>query len=234
MSARGRGKAKTAFDEHLTKPEVARACMRLIDPNFALGRAPERYAQVLEPSAGRGRFIEALRDVHGTDFHVDAAELQARYRDHLRRVLRDFPSGGNVHTGRFEDLMQRNGTGYDLIVGNPPYDAAEVHVRHALYHLAPGGRLAFLLRFQFRAGQKRRDLFRRFPLFRCYVFEARPGFNEEDEDTDAAEYALFVWQRDYRGPEIVRSFNHAEAHLLDQDAEDIRDKDWSSANPKPR
>jgi hypothetical protein len=79
------------------------------------------------------------------------------------------------------------------VIGNPPYDNAEAHVRRALSLLAPMGIVAFLLR-------------------RNFVGPARFAFLEEDrshipiaehvlgprvsftgEGTDMQEYSLFVW-----------------------------------------
>ena len=81
----------------------------------------------------------------------------------------------------------------DWFVGNPPYNAAEEHVRHAL-GLAERG-CAFLLRLAFLESIKRRQFWEEYPPSEVYVLDKRPSFTE-DGKSDSAAYAWFVWHTD--------------------------------------
>lgn len=88
---------------------------------------------VLEPSAGKGDILDAIRERH-PDAQAHALEYNATLRDILQK------KGHNV-VGN--DALDHVGQ-YDRIVMNPPFENGQdaKHVRH-LYenHLAPGGRL---------------------------------------------------------------------------------------------
>lgn len=90
-------------------------------------------------------------------------------------------------------------TGATLIVTNPPYLLAERFVHRALGLVIDGGHVAFLLRLSFLGGQGRADsLWSKRNLRWLAPITPRPSFTP-DGKTDAAEYALFVWQRGYVG-----------------------------------
>lgn len=96
-------------------------------------------------------------------------------------------------------------TGATLIVTNPPYLLAERFVHRALELVTPpvgccvGGHVAFLLRLSFLGGQGRADsIWSKRNLRWLAPITPRPSFTP-DGKTDAAEYALFVWQRGYHG-----------------------------------
>jgi hypothetical protein len=82
-----------------------------------------------------------------------------------------------------------------LIVGNPPYNAAEEHVRHALTMLAPDGVLAFLLRINFLGSTKRADFFVQHRPNLLRAIAPRPSFT--GSGNDQTEYGLFCWAPDY-------------------------------------
>jgi len=218
MSCKNRSRSTVAHDELLTKPEVARAIVGL------LGIRPGQ--RVLEPSAGDGVFLGALADVHGPGIVVDAVELQAKFRGAIETQGQRFETPGKVTISRFEKVVERKG--YDWVVGNPPYSHAETHIRHALYHLAQGGHLAFLLRLNFRATSGRRDLFRALPPRFIWVLEERPSFTR-DGHTDGTEYAVFVWQRT-NAPHrtTLDAFSWSESGLYEEDKRRIRRLAWGN------
>lgn len=129
---------------------------------------------ILEPSAGGGAFVHA--------------------------ALRVWP-GASV---RGEDVANGwnppgwNAVLFDAVIGNPPYLLAEQHVRDALRRVYHNGHVAFLLRLSFLAGQRRLALYEEHPLRYLIPITPRPSFTP-DGKTDASEYAVFVWQRGYRG-----------------------------------
>jgi DNA polymerase I-like protein with 3'-5' exonuclease and polymerase domains len=99
---------------------------------------------VLEPSAGRGAIVTALRQrglqVHASDLFDHGAEPTLAIRTGV-----DFLSITSM-------------SGCRSIVMNPPFKDAESHVRHALQLLPDGGVLAVLLRMTWIAAKARDDL----------------------------------------------------------------------------
>lgn len=93
----------------------------------------------------------------------------------------------------------------DLIISNPPFYLAVPFIRHALYQVADGGFVVFLLRLNFFGGQERRKLFHAgFGMPKaCYVHAERMKFLQwktelpakQRNATDSIEYAHFVWQK---------------------------------------
>lgn len=117
-----------------TPPDVAARMVALADV--------QPGARVLEPSAGTGALLRALRDSEAWEDvgHVWAVEI-----DHdLTQMLGRTPAG--AHTVIRSDFLQvapdRFGP-VDVVLMNPPFkDAADVrHILHARRFLAPGGRL---------------------------------------------------------------------------------------------
>jgi len=97
-----------------------------------------------------------------------------------------------------------SGYGFDLVYGNPPYSLAEEFVRRGL---EVGKYVYFLLRLAFLESQKRHfGLYSEFPPKRVYVLSRRPSFfssNGKRKTTDALSYAMFLWQKGYKGkPEL--------------------------------
>lgn len=101
--------------------------------------------RILEPSAGDGALIRALRE-HGATGHVVAVEQNATLSGLLHRYEQhEIPAPGvEVVTGDFLGFDPAQSLGrFDLVLMNPPFSGgADVrHIRHALRFLKPGGRL---------------------------------------------------------------------------------------------
>jgi hypothetical protein len=77
--------------------------------------------------------------------------------------------------------------GFDLVIGNPPYNQAEAFAETAI---ACGKTVALLLRINWLASKKRAPFHRAHPSD-LYVLPRRPSFT--NGGTDATEYAWFVW-----------------------------------------
>ncbi len=114
---------------------------------FADLRAGDR---VLEPSAGTGRLLDAIEA--GPHGEVLAVELSLPLAERLRA---SYP----CVDVRCADFLSTNGDigTFDRVVMNPPFDHGEdiKHVRHALEHLRPGGRLVAIVA----NGPKQREAF---------------------------------------------------------------------------
>jgi hypothetical protein len=156
---------------------------------------------VVEPSAGTGNFVRAARAAWPAS-RIAAIEPHAPAANAGEDAWR---------VQSFEDAADAFGASVPLwpralVLGNPPFDRAESHVRIALERLghftatAPQPRwLAFVLRASFLAGQKRTaGLWTEAPARYVWHLAPRPSFTA-DGKTDGAEYVLCVWMAGHRG-----------------------------------
>jgi hypothetical protein len=136
---------------------------------------------VLEPHAGGGAFVRALR---GRGHSVLAVDID--------------PGVSTVldHVGDFLDYRPAEPVGW--CVGNPPFRGFEEHVRHALT-LAPD--VAFLLRLGAMESRQRAPYWRRWPLRHVWVLAERPSFT--GGGTDSAAYGFFHFRRGFEGPATI-------------------------------
>lgn len=164
MSSTNRGGYRMADDFYATPTWAVDAVLRrLLMPGL----------RILEPSAGRGAIVRALI-AHGADpALITAVEPhESRHAALADLVPVTFNCG-------FEAFADNRDTRFDLVVMNPPFSLAESHIRLACSLLAPGGRVAALLRLAFLAeGQERADLRRLYPHDRLELVK-RPSFTAE-------------------------------------------------------
>ncbi len=174
---------------YYTPDEVAQKIVALPAVQRALD--VEVMPQVLEPSAGGGAFVRALQALARppaiTAIDIDPEAPTMRGQDWASRegpyylpLRQDFaaPIPGDPR--------------FDLAIGNPPFGAAERHIRRAHEAVRDGGTIVLLLRLAMLESRKRRDLWRDCPLSEVHVLEARPSFT--GGGTDSAAYAAFVWR----------------------------------------
>ena len=95
---------------------------------------------VLEPSAGTGRIIQALRDNFtetGTGYALTAVEINGSLAD----ILETGMSVDDIHRADF--LTWESATSFDRVLMNPPFTVgADIkHIKHAYELLKPGGKL---------------------------------------------------------------------------------------------
>lgn len=90
---------------------------------------------ILEPSAGRGALVKGVADKS----RVDCVELSSVNAEYLKS------QGFNVIGSDFIDLS--TDLKYDLVIMNPPFCSgqAQEHLKKALEHLKPGGRVVACL-----------------------------------------------------------------------------------------
>lgn len=189
MSKTKRPKRDGELDQYFTRDDVARACVEVL---------PIRPGEsVLEPHAGGGAFLRALV--------ATGADLYAYDRDLSQSARWGVQVSGTWEGDFLSDKLNASGYVFDWIVGNPPYNEAEAHIRKAL-QLAPN--VAFLLRAGFLAPANRAALRAEFPLDEFHLLSPRPSFSA-DNKTDGSEYALHVWRQDWRRrhPNHERTFS---------------------------
>ena len=93
------------------------------------------------------------------------------------------------------------------IVSNPPYKFATEWVEKSMETLEEDCKLALLLKLTFLEGQKRAELFKKYPPKRVHVFSKRVhcaiGGNFENTYSSAICYCWFIWEKGFQGqPEI--------------------------------
>jgi hypothetical protein len=179
VSSTKRGANRDGLDRYYTDPTIAAALVDLlwIRPG----------ATVVEPSVGRGAFIQAARArlcrVVGVDVDPEAAGLQLC--EPSARVVGDLLA---------TDIAA------DWYLGNPPYKHAEQHIRHGLQRARVG--CAFLLRLAFLESQRRYPFWQAHPPARVWVLSRRPSFT--GGKTDSCAYAWIEWRTGYRGAAALR------------------------------
>ena len=179
MSATNRGTKRNEADFYATPLETVYAILDVL-PDL------NEVKFILEPSAGNGNIIKALRsrDIHG--FCIEAMEFREEEKENLEE-LADVVTIGNFLT---DDTKHSK---YDLIIGNPPYSLAKEFIDKSLELLAPGGRLIFLLRTNFLESKKRFEWWQDKLPNGLYVLNKRPSFT--GKGTDATSYSWFIWQK---------------------------------------
>jgi len=221
MSSTNRGGEREELDQYWTPQPCADAIVqRLLDDRILY---PGR--RVLEPHVGRGAFARALLSKAAPShmaacdlvrqpeiaplFHATSShQIEAFYQQDFLSLERDS-----------KPLMWSNcvAASYDCIVGNPPFNDAERHVRHGLTLLdEQHGVLAFILRLSFLEGIERQAKFwTEHPASYIYVLDRRPSFKvtvkpvfddagnpvlkkdgtqkTKTVKNDSAAYGVFVW-----------------------------------------
>jgi hypothetical protein len=181
-----------------------------------------------QPSAAQGRRLVAARSagrLRGDDFHqtpkaaVEALLLVEQFEGPiwepacgLGAISRVLEQRGHVVTStdlvdrgfgmaRIDFLMERHALAPNIVT-NPPYKNSLAFAEHAT-QLATG-KVAFLCRLNWLAGQKRRQFFESSPLARVWVFSKRLPLMHRDDwagprSTSTIDFAWFVWDRAHRG-----------------------------------
>ena len=153
----------------------------------------ERFCYyIYEPACGGGHIADVLID-HG--FDVKCSDIVNR---------------GYFNQTETTDFLQTNPTPRNSrdIITNPPYAQAKEFVEHALDISQESVKVAMFLKLTFLEGQKRKDLFAKYPPKRIYVFSSRIGCWKNGKKPDKAQnavcYAWFIWEKGYKGEPHIR------------------------------
>lgn len=189
MSATNRGSNRKESDFYATPLETVYSLLDNYD-----GISPGDI--ILEPSAGNGNIIQALRD-RGFLNWIDAIELRDEELFELSLTA------NQVFIEDFLSINKKDFSQYDVIIGNPPYSLAQEFIDKSLELLAPGGRLIFLLRTNFLESNKRFKWWQDKIPNCLYVLSKRPSFT--GKGTDATSYSWFIWEKSRYADQFLKS-----------------------------
>lgn len=170
---------RPANDAFFTPPALAAAIVaRLVERDLL-----RRGQTVWEPHAGTGSFVRPLL---GAGLDVYASDIDASSPALHMEVLVGVAAGWDARSGW--PFVERGRP--DWIIGNPPFNQAEEHVRALLP--VPRYGLAFITRQSFTATAKRADLAEQ--VWQVWPINPRPSFTP-DGKTDACEYNVLLYVR---------------------------------------
>lgn len=143
-----------------------------------------KNGNLLEPCAGNGNIIKALRQFYGYSNHITACEIREEEIQNLKH------NGANeVYIGDF--LNYQPTTKFKTIISNPPYSIAQEIIEKCFEIADEDTEIIMLLRTAFLESKKRYNFWQKHPLNGLYVLSQRPSFT--GKGTDATSYAWFIW-----------------------------------------
>jgi len=188
------------FDAYFTPPALAHAAAGWLARDGFLVDG----MRVLEPSAGKGAWVDAVRahispeSMLAIDIDPDrCCELKARGIPALEGDFLAHDGASLAITSPWYPEVKS--VDFDALVGNPPYTGAEAHVRRALALRSRFGMVAFLLRLSLLESKERIPFWKEHPASKVYVLSERPSFSG-GTGTDNAAYAVICWAKWHRGP----------------------------------
>lgn len=190
MTARNTKKKKPIEGDRYYTPEwLVDQCIAHVLPVVCL-RPP---ASILEPCAGTGRFVEALRARY--------PEAQLVANDLMPPDDNPWPDADASRFGDYLEMELAPNT-VDLNISNPPFSIAQAVIEQALSH---SKRVVMLLRQGFLSTAKRGAFFRQHRPAYVYIIANRPAFDVPPEvlidpeyewvegRTDSADYCFACW-----------------------------------------
>ena len=175
MSATNRGTERKPYDFYATPID----CVENFINNYGIDRIK---GNILEPSAGNGNIIQALRrkKVQGT---ITALELRDEERYNLTQI------SDKVIIDNF--LEWEADKDYDVIIGNPPYTYAREFIEKCFKIANENTVIIMLLRTAFLESKSRYEFWQQHPLSGLYTLSKRPSFT--GKGFDATSYSWFIW-----------------------------------------
>lgn len=142
---------------------------------------------VLEPSVGGGAFARAARELWPVGLAIVGVDCDPEAEG--RNTCDIF------HNCDFLDY--KDDAPPDLVLGNPPYRAADEHIVHALRTVVSGGAVGMLLRLAFMEGKRRSSFWQEYGsyLVSVHVLAERPSF-VAGGGRDSCAYGWFLWKRE--------------------------------------
>lgn len=165
------------------------------ESTMALLNVDDFDGTVLEPCVGGGHIADVLL-THSNVDNVIGVDIVHRGWE-----------GTNV-----ADFFEFDpNTKIDHIVTNPPYSMAQRFLEKSMDTVSQNGKVAMFLKIQFLEGKARKEMFKKYPPKKVYVFSERqnPLRNGSPVDENGKKwsstmcFAWFVWEKGFDGkPQI--------------------------------
>jgi len=148
---------------------------------------------IWEPACGMGHLSEVLKEKGHRVLSTDIVDSGYNYKNKDIGMTR--PSMDFLEYDKDDEFRGD-------ILTNPPFKLAEKFVEQGIELLEEGNRLYLFLKIQFLEGQKRKELFKKYPPKYVYVYSARQlccknGEFEKYTSTTQC-YAWYVWEKGYK------------------------------------
>ncbi|WP_025069212.1 hypothetical protein [Bacteroides gallinarum] len=148
---------------------------------------------IWEPACGMGHLSERMIKLGKTVYSTDL-------------INRGYGTGD-------VDFLKAVENHYGDIITNPPYKIALEFIKKALEISEEGTRIAMFLKLTFLEGKRRKPFFQSNPPRRIHVFSSRAvvakggDFTTFQAKENAIAYAWFVWEKGYKGENVVDWIN---------------------------
>lgn len=193
MSAKNVSKASDPLDRCYTPRWCVDQCAQeILLPFYNLNPA-----SILEPSAGGGVFVDAMRLLYPKS-HITAADLDPEAGSFLKGRTDRGWQNADVSLIPTDFLDWPSSRRYDLIVGNPPYTYAREFIEKGL---SLTDNLVFILRQGFLSSGERAEFFKAHPPMAVVILPNRPSYSG-DGKTDSADYCWVCWGRRWSGTRL--------------------------------
>ena len=150
----------------------------------------------LEPCVGGGHIADVIKRYYPSSeiFTLDLID-----RDYPNTVVGDFIT---------YDFDRQ----FESIITNPPFSIAQEFLEKGMEVVKDNGKIAMFLKIQFLEGNKRKEMFKKYPPKYVYVFSKRqnPWRNGNPLDEKGKPwsstmcFAWFVWEKGFSGEPLVR------------------------------
>lgn len=154
--------------------------------------------EILEPCVGGGMIADTINSFYTNKRNITALDIIDR--GYPNTIVQDF-------------LTWETNNKYDAIITNPPYSLAKEFIEKGLTLLNNNGQMAMFLKIQFLEGQKREELFNKYPPKYVYVFRNRMATwnNGQSLDPNTGKkwattmcHAWFIWEKDSKTEPVIR------------------------------
>lgn len=192
MTARNIKKKSLPGDTYYTPEWAVKQCLEIVVPSMLQHAGKSGPLGVLEPGAGKGVFVQALRA-----WALDTRRDVAICAFDISKEVGPWPEADvSLHGDFLQDaFLARLARSFDLSLGNPPYSHALSFVQRSLQI---SDLVVFLLRQGFQSTAKRSSFFRETPPVGVWNLAHRLSFTG-DGNTDTADYCWIGWQKGWTG-----------------------------------
>lgn len=155
------------------------------------------YGNFLEPCVGQGHIAKVLEEYYPNSCIYVSDLVDRGYKNTL---VCDYL--------KYDFLNMK----INNIITNPPFSLAKEFLEKSMEVVSENGKIAMFLKVQFLEGEKRKEMFEKYPPKYIYVFRKRMAtFNNGNEVDDNGRkwattmcHAWFVWEKGFKGEPVVR------------------------------